>query len=717
MPASTKTPVDATGSILLVEEYAALALAIGAALKSFAPAQQTRVVGTLAAAEAAALEHQPELLVIDFDPPQKGAIGFFNRLKSALPDTRVVILTAGIPEAVRAARHGPSAFRFVEKPFDLAAFGKAVQAALQRPSRQEQHTLRHLNLTDLLPLLCAAGASVAVDVTTTGGRTGAVQLAHGQIVDAAAAGWRGADAVAEMLRWEMPRLDEREQPLQGARSIRQPWAAVLAECFERSRAVPAVSATVPRAAASSAATRKLVVIDDTDLLLIFVEEVLMSAGLDVEIITADSGSEGLRQVRATAPDAVLLDFSLPDITGDEVCRQLREHAETADIPIIMMSGHVAEMATTAERYPNVVATIAKPFLSAAMVDIVRETLATPRAETRGSSERAVAPAAESPAEQAAPNDAAEAERPSDANGKHDSGPAPADDPGDESAATDLPPSPTSLSSAAEALPAGAGSPVAVRESTVATLTAQSRPTFHVVPRESPPLDYAAVPRSSTPTDGAIHQNSLEFEEATPPAMPRVRIPSATHNAVVLGLSLEVLAIRFSSALQMGAIRARPWSWTVSLHVHPNAMPGVSLPEAGFELGKVELNARGHIDAVRLVPATGLLTRPPRRDVFPVADVTVLPGVDEKAMELLPGGAAPMTMQLFASFELVGVELSPTFGIGALVLKSRGGEIRVTLQPASRNAGVVFKSAQVLLDRSARIAEVLLDEVGAPADAA
>jgi len=40
----------------------------------------------------------------------------------------------------------------------------------------------------------------------------------------------------------------------------------------------------------------------------------------------------------------------------------------------MMSGHVAQMNTTAARFPNVVATIEKPFLSDALVDLVQQTL-------------------------------------------------------------------------------------------------------------------------------------------------------------------------------------------------------------------------------------------------------------------------------------------------------------------------------------------------------
>jgi hypothetical protein len=167
-------------------------------------------------------------------------------------------------------------------------------------------------------------------------------------------------------------------------------------------------------------------------------------------------------------------------------------------------------------------------------------------------------------------------------------------------------------------------------------------------------------------------------------------------------------MQFSPTLQMAAIRARPCSPTVSLHVHPQALSGIALPEAGFELGGVLLNARGHIETVHLTPTRLPLARPPHAEPLRVSDVAILPTKTGDTMELIPTAISPMAMQLFASFELAAVELSATFGVASLVLKSRAAEIRVTLQPGGPSTGATFKTAQVLLDREARIAEILLD---------
>src|SRR5205814_10383979 len=124
--------------------------------------------------------------------------------------------------------------------------------------------------------------------------------------------------------------------------------------------------------------KQIVVVDDTEMLLIFVEDILTTADPELQITTALSASEGLREIERLIPDLVLLDYSLPDFNGDELCERLLDNERTAHVPVLMMSGHVTEMNATAARFPNVVATIEKPFLSDALVDLVQRTLAGDR---------------------------------------------------------------------------------------------------------------------------------------------------------------------------------------------------------------------------------------------------------------------------------------------------------------------------------------------------
>ena len=56
-----------------------------------------------------------------------------------------------------------------------------------------------------------------------------------------------------------------------------------------------------------------------------------------------SGQEALSIARATLPDLVLLDWSLPDTNGGEICRALGAERDTRSIPIVILSHHVGEV--------------------------------------------------------------------------------------------------------------------------------------------------------------------------------------------------------------------------------------------------------------------------------------------------------------------------------------------------------------------------------------
>lgn len=54
---------------------------------------------------------------------------------------------------------------------------------------------------------------------------------------------------------------------------------------------------------------------------------------------ATNGADGLFQIKEQKPDFILLDLMLPDISGEEICREIR--SET-DIPIMMITAKSAE---------------------------------------------------------------------------------------------------------------------------------------------------------------------------------------------------------------------------------------------------------------------------------------------------------------------------------------------------------------------------------------
>ncbi len=57
---------------------------------------------------------------------------------------------------------------------------------------------------------------------------------------------------------------------------------------------------------------------------------------------AHNGEEALLQLRESKPDAVLLDWMLPRISGLEVCRQIRRAPAWRDLPVIMLTARGEE---------------------------------------------------------------------------------------------------------------------------------------------------------------------------------------------------------------------------------------------------------------------------------------------------------------------------------------------------------------------------------------
>ena len=61
------------------------------------------------------------------------------------------------------------------------------------------------------------------------------------------------------------------------------------------------------------------------------------------VATAGDGEEGLRQLFAARPDALVLDLMLPGVNGLEIVREVRAEPLTHDLPVLILSARSAEM--------------------------------------------------------------------------------------------------------------------------------------------------------------------------------------------------------------------------------------------------------------------------------------------------------------------------------------------------------------------------------------
>ena len=86
--------------------------------------------------------------------------------------------------------------------------------------------------------------------------------------------------------------------------------------------------------------RVLVVEDENDIAGLIKHTLERSGDASVEIVAR--GDEALRSITGRPPDLVILDLNLPVLSGDEVCRILRQRQETRQIPIIMLTARTSE---------------------------------------------------------------------------------------------------------------------------------------------------------------------------------------------------------------------------------------------------------------------------------------------------------------------------------------------------------------------------------------
>jgi len=80
---------------------------------------------------------------------------------------------------------------------------------------------------------------------------------------------------------------------------------------------------------------KVLLVDDVRLFIEFERPFFERAGCT--ILTATSGDDALRIVREEKPHIILLDYEMPGMNGDEVCRRVKENEATKHIPVLIVT--------------------------------------------------------------------------------------------------------------------------------------------------------------------------------------------------------------------------------------------------------------------------------------------------------------------------------------------------------------------------------------------
>jgi twitching motility two-component system response regulator PilH len=118
--------------------------------------------------------------------------------------------------------------------------------------------------------------------------------------------------------------------------------------------------------------RKILVIDDNVEILTEIKEILIEGGFSVA--EAMTGKQAKAIIEAQDIDLVITDVVMPEMTGYEICRWIREESIKHDLPVIICSGKNE----TIDRYwgmkQGADAYIAKPFELHTLLDTIKSLL-------------------------------------------------------------------------------------------------------------------------------------------------------------------------------------------------------------------------------------------------------------------------------------------------------------------------------------------------------
>jgi DNA-binding response OmpR family regulator len=86
---------------------------------------------------------------------------------------------------------------------------------------------------------------------------------------------------------------------------------------------------------------KILIVDDEADVLDLLSLTLRNAGFNV--ITAQTGSIALTKARTEAPNLIILDLMLPEMSGTEICKTLKKDPATSSLPILMLTAKSEEV--------------------------------------------------------------------------------------------------------------------------------------------------------------------------------------------------------------------------------------------------------------------------------------------------------------------------------------------------------------------------------------
>ena len=119
---------------------------------------------------------------------------------------------------------------------------------------------------------------------------------------------------------------------------------------------------------------KILIVDDSPTETFAFKAMLESNGFDV--ITAENGADGIALARQEQPAVVLMDIVMPGLNGFQATRQLTKGADTAHIPVIIVTTKDQETDRVWGQRQGASGYLVKPVTEKGLVTAIRDVLAS-----------------------------------------------------------------------------------------------------------------------------------------------------------------------------------------------------------------------------------------------------------------------------------------------------------------------------------------------------
>jgi DNA-binding response OmpR family regulator len=119
---------------------------------------------------------------------------------------------------------------------------------------------------------------------------------------------------------------------------------------------------------------KVIVVDDEPFILMMIEDKLKKA--NIAVVTLRESKNALQAIKRERPDLIILDWMMPELSGIELCKQIKNDADISDIPIFMLTAKGQDSDEQLGLQSGVTRYITKPFSPKSLLDMVQETIGT-----------------------------------------------------------------------------------------------------------------------------------------------------------------------------------------------------------------------------------------------------------------------------------------------------------------------------------------------------